>query len=50
MISLIRRQVSGTQISRAAILAGLGTPSLPSRKSWHSQFERPKLVRQVKCT
>ncbi|KAI5311584.1 hypothetical protein L3X38_040757 [Prunus dulcis] len=32
----------GHRVSRAAILAGLGTPSLPSRKSWHSRFERPR--------
>ncbi|KAI5313298.1 hypothetical protein L3X38_042472 [Prunus dulcis] len=31
-----------TKSAEPQILAGLGTPSLPSRKSWHSRFEGPR--------
>ena len=44
VVSLIRNpgRSRGHRVSRAAILAGFGTPSLPSRKSWHSRSERPR--------
>ena len=53
VVSLIRNpgRSRGHRVSRAAILAGLGTSSLSSRKSWHSRSERPRNSwGKVKCT